>query len=224
MRTVYYLLILILLNSCSTPEYKICEFETDDKELKLYHDILTELIEQRFYNGYLRQVSEELEKYPMTLEFSDTTAFKKDLILAQNRLFNDTAKFETICYNQKLSYGPWTYHLSKDTTKEIILRDFITDISPNWRAVADTIATAQDKYSSQDFDLCTSKVIPFGQRNDCGIGIVSFSKMVFNDSKTKALLYYEFDCSGNCGFGEIILVENLKGRWKVKKTNQLWIS
>jgi hypothetical protein len=224
MKTIFQILILIFIFSCSTPEYKICEFETEDKELKLYNDILTELIEQRFYHGYLINISEELgSKYSPTLDYSDTVALKKNLILAQNQLFNDTAKFETICYSQELQFGPWT-HYSNDTTKELILRDLIKDVSSNWKQVAGTLASVQDKYSPQDFHLCTSKIIPFRQWKDCGIGKVSFSKLVTNDTKTKGLLYFEFNCGGNCGFGEIILVEKSKGRWTIKNTNQLWIS
>ncbi len=52
---------------------------TTDNELKLYHDILTELIEQHFLNSFLAKVSGELEgKYPAILDFSDTAAFRKD--------------------------------------------------------------------------------------------------------------------------------------------------
>ena len=99
MKTTFLIPINFIL-SCSTPEYKVCEFEMDDKELKLYHDILTELIEHRFYNRYLGNVSGELEeKYPgPTIEFADTSEFDKDLILLQNKIFRDSSQFETICY------------------------------------------------------------------------------------------------------------------------------
>ncbi|HTF16766.1 MAG TPA: hypothetical protein VK658_01770 [Chryseolinea sp.] len=119
MKTVYYISILIVLYSCSTPKYEICEVETQDKELKLYHDVLTELIENHFYNGYLNQVITK-DKYPNpTIDFADTAEFNNDLILLQNQLFNDTAKFETICYRPTLQDGPWNYFYSDST-------DFIT--------------------------------------------------------------------------------------------------
>jgi hypothetical protein len=124
MRLVYYILILNAFNSCSTPEYKICEFETEDADLKLYHNILTELIEQHFYNGYLAQVSSELEsKYPNpSIDFADTAEFQKDLILLQNKLFNDTAKFETICYRPALKHGLGNIFIQTQQTFSLWLR------------------------------------------------------------------------------------------------------
>ena len=233
MKVFLLLLISVTFLQCSTPEYKVCEFTTNDKELKLYHDILTELIEQHFHNGYLRYVSEYLEKYPSTLEFSDTAAFKKDLILAQNRLFNDTSKFATICYRSSLERGPWGYSdrtgfstLSKTDTAKYIreIKAFITSFSPVWESVADTIAKAQTNYTSESFNLCTSNVIACEQYRDADMGVVRFSKAFLNEDKTKALLYYEFTCGGKCGKGEIILAEFDSQRWTIKKVRQLWIS
>ena len=237
MRTVYCILILIALCSCSTPEYKICEFETKDPELKLYHDILTELIEQHFYNGYLGEVSSELEsKYPnRTIDFADTAEFKKDMILLQNKLFNNTAKFKTICYRPTLKNGPWKYFYSDtadfftlakaDTAKYMgDIKAFLTSFSLQWESVADTIAQPQTRYTGESFNLCTSKVIPCGHYNEADIGVVGFSKVFYNGPKNKGLLYYEFTCGGKCGMGEIILVEFVNKRWTIKQVSQLWIS
>lgn len=237
MKTFYYIFILILLNACSTPDYKICEFETKDFELKLYHDILTELIEQHFHNGYLNQVSAELaNKYPNpTLDFADTAEFRKDLILLQNKLFNDTAKFETIHYCPSNMNGPWKYFYSDtldfytvvktDTTKYMReLKAFLTSFSPNLKSVADTLATPQTKYTSENFKLCTSKVASCEHYSEGDIGVISFSRVFMNSDKTKALLYYEFICGGKCGKGEIILIQYINERWTIKNVLQLWIS
>jgi hypothetical protein len=203
----------------------------------LYHDILTELIEQHFYNGYLRQFSSELEsKYPSpTIAFSDTAEFQKDLILLQNKLFGDTTKFETICYRSTLKDGPWKY-LYSDTTDFFTLaktdtskymRDIkalLTSFSPQWESVADTIGQPQTKYRGESFHLCTAKVISCEHYNDADIGVVGFSKVFYNEQKTKGLLYYEYTCGGKCGMGEVISVEFVKQRWTIKRISQLWIS
>lgn len=237
MKTAAYLLILAILCACSSPEYKICGFETDDKELKLYHDVLSELVERHFYNRYLNQViTKELkEKYPgSTIEFEDTTEFKNDLILLQNKLFNDTIKFETICYGTLLA-GPWKHGYSdsddfvamakNDTTQGVReIKEFLTVFSSNWESVADTLAKPQTKYTSENFKLCTSKVISCEKFLQSDIGAVSFSKVFMNEDNTKGLLYYDFMCGGKCGKGEIILVEFHDQHWTIKKTIQLWIS
>jgi len=237
MRTAYYILILILLIACSKPQYKICEFETTDIELKLYHDILTELIEQHFHNGYLRQVAIEFaDKYPNpTLDFADTAEFNRDVILLQNKLFNDTSKFGTICYRPTLASGPWKYFFSNtsdfltsaraDTTKHMRnVKELLTSFSSNWESVADTLAKPQTKYTSESFKLCTSKVVSCEHYYESSLGVISFSRVYMNNNKTKGLLYYEFMCGGKCGKGEIILVQYMNERWTINNIIQLWIS
>src|SRR5258706_10228819 len=228
MKNIPLLLIISSVISCHQPEYKVCKFESSDSQLKIYNDILNELVEKRFYNGYLGKVSSGLDKEFGDSTNPDTAALRKEIILLQNKIFNDTSKFETICYRPTLTSGPWTHFYSTnqyDAAKEWIeLRDLMSTFSVNWKAVADTLAVAQEKYSPQDFQLCTSKIIPYRERKDCGIGIVSFSKLFMNDTGTKGLLYYEFMCGGKCGMGEIILVERIADRWTVRKVNQLWIS
>jgi hypothetical protein len=215
----------------------MCEFETQDLELKLYHNILTELIEQHFHNGYLRQVAGELaDKYPNpTLDFADTAEFCRDVILLQNKLFNDTSKFETIYYCPSLSMGPWKYIYSDttdfytlikaDTTKYMReLKTVLTSFSSNWESVADTLAKPQTKYTSESFKLCTSKVAACEHYSESNIGVISFSRVFMNSDQTKGLLYYEFMCGGKCGKGEIILVQYINERWTIKNVIQLWIS
>jgi hypothetical protein len=233
MRTI--ILIFILLFSCSAPEYKTCEFTTTDNELKLYHDILTELIEQHFLNSFLAKVSGELEgKYPAILDFSDTAAFQKDLIQLQNKVFNDTSKFATLCYQPTLKSGPWRYFNSQDidflTTSKAEpkywndIKAFLTSFSSSWKAVADTIAKSQTKYTSKSFKLCTSKLVACERFNESDIGVVSLSKVFMNDKRDQGLLYYEFTCGGKCGMGEIVLVQYIKKWWTIKKVLNLWIS
>ena len=211
MKTAAYLLSLTILYSCSSPEYKICDFETDDKELKLYHDVLSELVERHFYNGYLNQViTKELrEKYPgWDIEFEDTTEFKNDLILLQNKLFNDTAKFETICYRTTLFAGPWKHGYSgsddfvamakNDTTQGVReIKEFLTVFSSNWESVADTLAKPQTKYTGENFKLCTSKVVSCEKFFQSDIGAVSFSKVFMNEDNTKGFYIMTLCVAGN---------------------------
>lgn len=234
--TLALLTFTILSISCSTPEYKICEFETSDPDLKLYHSILTELIEQHFYNRYLEQVSEGLlDKYPPVLEFSDTAAFKEALVLAQNKVFNDTAKFETICYRPSFENGPWLWFNEKQEDLSSSIKNDTTGIWRNFReefpvfaksvdSAAHTIANPQTKYTSDDFRLCTSKIISCGHFYDSGIGVVSLSKVFLNEDKSKGLMYYEFTCGGLCGKGEILYIEEINHRWTIRKVMLIWIS
>lgn len=56
------------------------------------------------------------------------------------------------------------------------------------------------------------------------IGVVCFSKLVFNEDNTEAALYYEFRCDRDCGFGEILILQSKDEGWVIKETHRLWIS
>jgi hypothetical protein len=43
----------------------------------------------------------------------------------------------------------------------------------------------------------------------------SFSKIAFNQAKTKAAVYMHYFCGGKCGYGELRILEKKSGEWKV---------
>lgn len=56
------------------------------------------------------------------------------------------------------------------------------------------------------------------------IGSFGFSKISFNQSKTKAALILSFIDSGKGGFGELFLLDKKNDIWLVTKRKQTWIS
>lgn len=67
-------------------------------------------------------------------------------------------------------------------------------------------------------------IVPYKKYYDWDIGKIAFSRIIFQDSKQKAMLYYEFICGGKCGFGEVLLVEEIGKRWVFRGRQELWIS
>lgn len=56
------------------------------------------------------------------------------------------------------------------------------------------------------------------------IGDMMFSRVYFNDSYDKGVFYRYFLCGGDCGSGDIILVEKKENKWIIKWTLNLWVS
>jgi hypothetical protein len=56
------------------------------------------------------------------------------------------------------------------------------------------------------------------------LGIAGFSRIVFNDSFTQALFYFEHNYDSDSGSGHVILVEKKNGRWEILRNDMIWIS
>jgi hypothetical protein len=55
-------------------------------------------------------------------------------------------------------------------------------------------------------------------------GLVSLSKIGFNNDHTQAIIYVANVCGGLCGSGEFVVLKKVRGRWVVDRTDQLWVS
>jgi hypothetical protein len=83
-----------------------------------------------------------------------------------------------------------------------------------------------------EIDLITNvglwRLIPVdkGQRIEREIGekIITYSRIVYNSEKSKAVFYFQNNCSGLCGFREFVFVEKINGIWTIKKEIIDWIS
>ena len=227
---ILIILTILILNSCHYDyEYKICESNTSDLQLKIYNDILNELIEHKFQNRFLGKDIERL-RMEYASDNPDTAKIRKKTIQLQNQLFGDTARFCIIFLDTvfKPYFPPWTY-LQKDTGLSASkMKKLITSFSSKEQEVIDSLNTMQDRYLPNDFHLCTSKILSLrelkNQEGECGIGIVSFSKLFLNKSKTKGLLYYSFYCGDLCGRGGLLVIEKINDRWIITPEGWSWIS
>src|ERR1017187_8102824 len=92
MRTILFITYtFILFNSCQY-DYKLCDCNSKDEQMKVYNDILNELVEHHFYNLYLGRDQEKIIK-EQAARNPDTSKIKKEVIQLQNKLFNDASKF-----------------------------------------------------------------------------------------------------------------------------------
>ncbi len=55
-------------------------------------------------------------------------------------------------------------------------------------------------------------------------GIVTFSRVGFNQERTQALVSVSYSCGGLCGQGNFIFLQMKEGKWAVERSVMLWVS
>jgi len=224
-----FILSCVTIAGCNKGEtYKICEYQTDDRQLKVYNDVLNDLIAHRFYNGYLAKAFEEHPyDYGEGQDF-DTARFNRDRVKYHNQIFNDTSYFQNIYLDTALRHSYWDDYFPKtssDSTPQVPeLMELFDAFKDSPLLIIDTLTLAQSQYRPSDFHLCVARLKLYKRPYDFSIPRVSFSKIFFHPSKPQAMLYYEFICDTKCGFGEVLLAEEVNGHWIIKDRYELWIS
>jgi hypothetical protein len=65
----------------------------------------------------------------------------------------------------------------------------------------------------------------FYQRFPRSQGLVTFSRVGFNAARTQAVVLVTRGCGGLCGMGNVVLLDrDPAGRWRVVRSDMLWIS
>jgi hypothetical protein len=59
---------------------------------------------------------------------------------------------------------------------------------------------------------------PFGD----GIGVISLSKVLFDATGRRAILFYEFNCGPRCGSGKIVFLERSMDKWNIVGQKRVW--
>lgn len=242
MKQLFLLLLLLPLSFCATlpePKFKECPCTHTDPQKLLYNQILTELIEHRFYNYYLaKDASETIDK--MAVARVSVPKIERLEVRYQNQLFNRKSHFKTI-YLDTVSRSSFARSIDLHLNSSGINSRFAAKINallgrvaPRHEAAAATqLNTLQTVMVPADFQLCTAKIayaapfIKFANGNEADahqFGRIRFSNIVFNADKTQALLSYDWSCGGKCGLGELLVVHRVAGKWRIKDTEMLWIS
>ncbi len=227
-RWTLFIMITSIISSCR-PEYKRCQFQTDDSTLKAYNDILNEIIAKHSYNIYLGKDEEQIfKRYANNI--ADSVNIDRDVIRLHNKLFGDTSKFCTIYLDTLLrpGFNQWTY-FQKDTNQfSTTVRDMVSGFHKDGQVIIDSLNSFQPKYSSEDFQTCIARIKSVKELNtdkpNCYIGKIAFSKLVLNQANDRGLLYYEFKCGGFCGYGSLVMIEKVQDDWTIKALLTTWVS
>jgi hypothetical protein len=229
MRVFLFLIFFLPCLASCVHEYKYCNCETADEQLSAYNDVINELVERRFYNFYLGTDEERIFKMYVEKP-ADTNRFRAEIIRLQNEIYRDTSRFCTLYLDTILRPGFEKLKYYETDTGEYSAQflDIISTVSNNKQAVIDSLNKRQTKYTVAHFSLCSSRIVEIGDvhksSSKCIIGKVSLSKLIFNGEKNKGVLYYEFECDGLCGKGELLFIEKSNGRWHIYKSLRSWTS
>jgi hypothetical protein len=223
MSRISYATMILLVVACSY-ENKVCEFQSEDLELTIYNNVLTDLIENRMHSRYLGGIEDKIfDKYDYNSQ--DTIKIKNEIAKAQNSIFNEPSKFCTLYLDtlKRAVHSPWFYLDTARNNYAKEMKQLISQYTENGQGAVDSLNQIQTRYSGGDFGLCTSRIKNLRDLNkndtsECVFGRLRLSKIVLDDSKTKGMIYYDWHCGsiGLCGHGGLILFERQGNRYKIK--------
>jgi len=188
-KIVIILLSSLLLTNCKE-EMKKCVSQSTDTNVKLYNDLTDQLIPYFFREDYLGK-----KKYFDSLRVHNEDLYIEEKTKAHNEIFNHPEKYCNLYIDSTKSKN--TYFGTDNT--EVYLRriirtqDSFKDFSNNTDIIKKL--STRSSIKANQFNLCTAKVLDLAKydkhTNDCEIGVVYFSEIVFDPSKKRALVFVD---------------------------------
>lgn len=187
-KIVMILLSSLLITNCKE-EMKNCVSQSTDTNVKLYNDLTDQLIPYFFREDYLGE-----KRYFDSLRVHDDDLYIEEKTKAHNEIFNNPEKFRNLYIDSTKSKN--TYFGTDNT--EVYLRriirtkDSFKDFSnsPDIKNLS-----IRSSIKANQFNLCTAKVLDLAEydkhTNECEIGVVYFSEIVFDTSKKRALVFVD---------------------------------
>ncbi|MDR6159843.1 hypothetical protein QF023_003359 [Chryseobacterium sp. SLBN-27] len=191
------LLSSLLLTNCKE-EMKICVSQSTDIKVKIYNDLTDQLIPYFFREDYLGE-----KRYFDSLRVHDDDLYIEEKTKAHNEIFNNPEKFcnlyidSTKNKNTDFATGSKNFitghpeaHINYIKSRKELLKEF----SSNTDIIIKKLSTRSSIKANQ-FNLCTAKVLDLAEydkhTNECEIGVVYFSEIVFDPSKKRALVFVD---------------------------------
>lgn len=220
---------LTFVFSCTRPQYKKCEVQTNDASLKIYNDILNEILVKGTYQYYLGKDVEQIFTRS-TYNEADSANIKDDVVALHNKLFGDTSRFCTLYLDSRMrpAFKPWAEE-EKDTAQfnqEIV--KMVRSVGLDGQRCVDSLNTVQTRYPANAFHTCIAKLKPIEQQKTdkplCVIGVIAFSKLILSNTGDKGLLYFDFRRGELCGYGALLTIKKVQGNWVIDQSLMLWVS
>ncbi|MCC3160264.1 hypothetical protein LJ737_23710 [Hymenobacter sp. 15J16-1T3B] len=211
------------------------------EQLRVYNDVLTQLVEQRWNDRYLGPDEPRIQQARSKAHFhgADTTGLQREINRLRLLLRRHPERQGTVCLlaDFRPVLPEWAYFEGEGGLTPFggTLRAMLQAVAGGaTRAALDSLRTGPPQLRASELLLPTARVQPApaprsGANYDwylqgCSIGMVSVSRLVFNAAQTKCLLAYNFYCGGKCGQGELLVVEKRGGHWIIVAAQQCWES
>ncbi|WP_415329257.1 hypothetical protein [Chryseobacterium sp. MMS23-Vi53] len=188
-KIVMILLSSLLITSCKE-EMKKCISQSTDTNVKLYNDLTDQLIPYFFREDYLGE-----KRYFDSLRVHDDDLYIEEKTKAHNEIFNHPEKFCNLYIDSiKNKNTDFATGSTEDNIKYIQRKkDFFKDFSNSPDIIKNL--SLRSSIKANQFNLCTAKVLDLAEydkhTNECEIGVVYFSEIVFDTSKKRALVFVD---------------------------------
>lgn len=190
------LLSSLLITNCKE-EMKKCVSQSTDTNVKLYNDLTDQLIPYFFREDYLGE-----KRYFDSLRVHNEDLYIEEKTKAHNEIFNHPEKFCNLYIDSTKSKNTYfatssknfitghpDAHINEIKSRKELLKEFSsnTDIIKKF--------STRSSIKANQFNLCTAKVLDLVEydkhKNECEIGVVYFSEIVFDPSKKRALVFVD---------------------------------
>ncbi|AZA67104.1 hypothetical protein [Chryseobacterium carnipullorum] len=187
-KIVMILLSSLLITNCKE-EMKKCVSQSTDTNVKLYNDLTDQLMPYFFREDYLGE-----KRYFDSLRVHDDDLYIEEKTKAHNELFNHPEKFCNLYIDSTKNKNTyfWTHNTEVYLRRIKRTKDSFKDFSNNPDIKNLSIRSS---IKANQFNLCTAKVLDLVEydkhTNECEIGVVYFSEIVFDPSKRRALVFVD---------------------------------
>jgi hypothetical protein len=216
MKRLHSLLILSIIVSCN-PDKKICEFTSDNEELLIYNNILTDLVENRMHGRYLGGQEEKIrEEYYYDRKWADTAQIEREFTKAHNELFNNSSRF-CVLYLDTTAHQRYSYD-SLVIIPDPDLKRLVNEYTKDDRAALDKLNDFP-RHPVSHFGLCTARLEYWAGQADttvCSIGLLELSRPILNDKRDQGLMYYSWKCGELCGHRGFMRIQRVGEKWKIE--------
>jgi hypothetical protein len=236
MRNIYFLLIIIFLSNCNHEKDDL-KFERD-----VMNEIFTTLVDSFKLNELYKPVPPPPPPLPQ-LYFKTENQKIKDSILKKSKEQHEYAKSEfdkhinkfnqtekkiiTVCISDSLTPISKEIIISfqKRTNEKFIFNEETKPYKFNLNEF-DSSTKYQFEYYSSLPDFKSNSELWRWKENERPeiVGIMSFSRIVFNEKKNIGSLKGGITFGRLNGGGGVFMIEKINGKWKIKEYFNTWVS
>lgn len=225
-KAVWTVVFLIVLDGCGRRQ----EEALKEERLAVYSDVLDQLMMDDYYR--LCAGNELIEK--IHDDYINGAINELTYLSVADSLKEAVRKGNPKCvlvYHNEIGNILPTRKISDDmkaSMREGLTDKFFTDhfSDVSIESVLDSVSVTA-RLSAKDLSVGYLEILPYGEKNGQpgdAVGVIGFSKIYFNKTLDKAILYYEFFCGEKCASGKMVFVEKGHDQWKIKGQKRVWIT
>ena len=211
------------------------------RDIKVYNDVLNDLIKNHFYFYYLGSNYNKLYEGYNGLNAEDTVIFNKRQKEMTNNLLANPNQLCTLYINLSQDSRSRKFDLGLGENEKFgeKINAILNKIDGSVSEKLKYLSERQQLFNEKSFHSPLAKISAIYDRprspiigldwmrrdgKNCTIGIVALSNIILNKDKKRGVVYYEFLCGSRCARGELAEIEKVRGKWQVVNTLLFWIS